>query len=321
MATWEIVGNSTGEMTASVEGKEWQDLINAAKERLELRSRQVGADPSGIEKADILNAALNLCIQEVFQKGIDELALSPASEAEINVPVITSEGVTIVFRFAVTPEFELGDLSSLKYNEDPVTVSESDINAEIEELKKSIEAQGQKIPADDDEFARGFGIDGVETFDDLKGSINDALMKSRIADAALKAENMLLDDLCELVKFEAPDGMVDMEVESLVAADKDKVASMNGEWEEFLKSARKTEESLKEEYRPEAARNIKIRLILEKIASEFGLSPSDEEIEEEYAAMAGAYGVPVEDFKSALPKSDILYQKSLIMAMDYLKNQ
>ena len=191
----------------------------------------------------------------------------------------------------------------------------------IKKLKKSIESQGARIPEDDDEFARGFGIEGVESIDDLRASINDALMKSRMADAALKAENMLLDDLCELVGFEAPDGMVDMEVESLIAADKDKVASMNGEWEEFLKSARKTEDGLKEEYRPEAARNIKIRLILEKIAGEYGLFPTDEDIEEEYASMAKAYGVPVEDLKIALPKSDIIYQKSLVMALDYLKNQ
>ena len=319
MATWKIVGNSTGEMTSSLGGEEWRSAIETAKERLEMRSRQVGADPLSIEKAEILNAALNLSIHGIFQAGIDELGLTPVSEAVIDVPEITSEEVTVCFRFSVMPEFELGDLSSLKYEVEHVEVTNADIDAEITQLKNSIESQGEKIPSDNDEFARGFGIEGVESLEDLKGSINDALIKSRTADAAVRAENRLLDDLCDLVKFDAPDGMVDMEVESLIAADKDKVASMNGDWDEFLKAARKTEEMLRDEYRPDAARNIKIRLILERIASENDLNPSAEEIETEYASLAGAYGVPVEDFKSALPESDIIYQKRLVMAMDHLK--
>lgn len=321
MATWKIVGYSTGEMTAGLGGEKWAEKVQEAKERLELRCRQVGADPSAIERADILNAALNLCIGDIFQEGVTELGLRPVSEAVVDVPSINSVGVTVSFKFAVAPEFELGDLSSLKYSMEDVRVSSDDIEAEIAELKKSIEAQGQTIPEDEDEFAKGFGIDGVETMDDLKGSISDALVKSRTADAVVRAEDKLLDDLCVAVKFEAPDGMVDMEVESLIAADKDKVASMNGEWEEFLKSARKNEEELRTEYRPEAARNIKIRLILERVAAEKELMPSVEEIEAEYASIAREVNAPLEDIKSAIPEEDIIYQKRLVMAMDYLKKQ
>lgn len=319
MATWKLVGNSTGVMTASMSGEAWKEKIEAADARLRMRSIQVGTDPEKVERADILNAAVNLSLQEMYQQAVEELELSPISEAVIEVPELTSEGVTVDFRFAVTPEFELGDLSGLKYEIANVIVSNEDIDAEIAELKKSISEQGQQIPEDDDEFARGFGIEGVETMDDLRGNINDALIRSREEKARVDAENQMLDELCRLVGFEAPDGMVDMEVDSMIATDKDKVASMNGEWEEFLKSARKTETELKEEYRPEAARSIKIRLILEKVAAENSLYPAGEEVEAEYTAMANAYGVPIEELKSAIPESDIIYQKSLVMAMDYLK--
>lgn len=319
MAEWKLVGNYTGEMTVSVTGDKWKEATAAARERLEMRSRQVGTDPSTVEKADILNVAVNLKLQDVFAEGIGELGLTPVSEAVIDIPDLTSEGVTIVFRFAIAPEFELGDLSSLKYSPDEVIVTKEDIVAEITELKKSLEQQGEKVPEDPDEFARGFGIEGVSSMDDLMGSINDALIEKRSAVAAMNAENRLLDDLCELVDLVPPDGMVDMEVDSMITADKDKVASMNGEWEDFLKSARKGEADLREEYRPEAARSIKVRLILERIAAENNLYPSADDVEAEYRAMAEAYGVPVDDFRSAIPENDIIYQKSLVMAMDFLK--
>ncbi|MBE6016555.1 MAG: hypothetical protein E7233_02945 [Lachnospiraceae bacterium] len=319
MTSWKIVGNSTGEMTAELGGDKWKETVQSAKERLEQRSRQVGANPSEIERKDILNAALNLCISDIFQNGIRELDLIPVSEAVVDVPSITSEGVTVVFKFAVAPEFKLGDLSSLKYEVEPVTVSKEDIEAEITELKKSMASQGQIVPEDDDEFARLFGLEGVETIDDMRASINDALQRSRMSDAVVKAEDRLLDDLCSMVDLEAPDGLVDMEVDSLIAADKDKVASMNGDWEEFLKTTGKSEAELREEYRPEAARNIKIRLILERISEENHLNPSAQEIEAEYILIAGSVSAPLEDIKSAIPEEDIIYQKRLVMAMDFLK--
>ena len=198
MATWRLVGNSTGVMTASMSGEAWKEKIEAADARLRMRSIQVGTDPEKVERADILNAAVNLSLQEMYQQAVEELELSPISEAVIEVPELTSEGVTVDFRFAVTPEFELGDLSGLKYEIANVIVSNEDIDAEIAELKKSISEQGQQIPEDDDEFARGFGIEGVETMDDLRGNINDALIRSREEKARVDAENQMLDELCRL---------------------------------------------------------------------------------------------------------------------------
>ena len=319
MATWNLVGNSTGEMIVTMEGEVWKEALAKAKERLVMRSEQVGTDPKLIEKAEISNLAVNLNLQTLYENGIKELNLEPVSEPVVNLRKLSVEGVEISMTFAVMPEIVVPDLSAIKYHVDNVSVTMEEIDNEIAEIKKSIEAQGQSVPSDEDKFAKSLGLDGVDSMDALKGAVSDKLVQYRKAEAERDAEDRLIDELCAAAAFEAPDGMVDMEIDSMIAADKDKVASMNGEWEEFLKSARKTEEDLRDEYRPEASRSIKIRLLLDKIAKENGLAPTAEEVEAEYAAMASSYGVPVEDFKAAISQDDIIYQKSLVKAMDFVK--
>ena len=177
-----------------------------------------------------------------------------------------------------------------------------------------------KVPSNEAEFIRELGLEGVETMEDFRDVVNEKLKETRTEKARVEAEEQFMDQLIKLVPFDAPDGMVQMEVDSVVAGIKDQLEGYNIEFKDYLKTVGMKESQFMEEQWKSAERNIRIRLILEKIASERNIRPTAEQIDDEYVNMAAPYNVPVEDIKASVAESDISYQLSLKLALEYLKN-
>ena len=71
--------------------------------------------------------------------------------------------------------------------------------------------------------------------------------------------------------------------------------------------------------RPNAEKQVKVRLALEKIAALENLSVTDEEVEAEYKRLSDAYNVPVEQVKSMVMADDIKADLLVAHAMDFVK--
>jgi trigger factor len=89
--------------------------------------------------------------------------------------------------------------------------------------------------------------------------------------------------------------------------------------DQYLKMMGQTEEALKETYRKDAERNVRLRLTLEAIAAAEALEATDEDIEKEYQNIADMYQMEVDEIKKVLTpemlKADVLNQK----ASDFVK--
>ena len=71
--------------------------------------------------------------------------------------------------------------------------------------------------------------------------------------------------------------------------------------------------------RPQAEKQVKVRLALEKIAELENLSVSDEDIDAEYKRISEAYNVPEEQVKSMIAADDIKADLLVARAMDFVK--
>ena len=71
--------------------------------------------------------------------------------------------------------------------------------------------------------------------------------------------------------------------------------------------------------RPQAEKQVKIRLALEKIASLENLTVTDEEIEAEYTRISEAYNVPTENVKGMVASEDIKADLLVANAMKLVK--
>jgi trigger factor len=84
----------------------------------------------------------------------------------------------------------------------------------------------------------------------------------------------------------------------------------------FMKYTGQTIETLKTQFRPQAEKQVKARLALEKIAELENLTASDEDINGEYARIAEAYGIEVEQVKASIDSEFIAADMKVQKAME-----
>lgn len=84
-------------------------------------------------------------------------------------------------------------------------------------------------------------------------------------------------------------------------------------------------EAFRAGFRPQAERQVKIRLALEKIAQLENIVPTAEEIEQEFKDMAEEYRLDVDKVKAIIPESelvkDIVVEKALDLVRENAKIQ
>ncbi len=123
--------------------------------------------------------------------------------------------------------------------------------------------------------------------------------------ADAEVENALAEALMEKLVAEIPEVMFETETENFVR-DYDTRLRQNGlDLNTYMKYTGLTLEALRAQMRPQAERQVKVRLALEKIASLEALTVSEEETNEEYERISAAYGVPADQVKSMIAAEDL----------------
>ncbi len=160
------------------------------------------------------------------------------------------------------------------------------------------EVKELELPALDDEFAKA--VSQSETLDALKDDIRARLASAAESRRRREMGNQLVEDLIGSHDFPLPDVMVEREIDSMVSDGAGMAARMGMSYEDYLKAAGKTEEDLRQEYRPEAERRVKGTLILESIAKAEKIQATPADIQSELQALAQQYGQPVDRIRQAL---------------------
>ena len=175
------------------------------------------------------------------------------------------------------------------------------------------------LPEIDDDFAADVNIPDVKTADDLKKTVRKRLEDNKKDAADRKVDNQLMDDLANCIEVDLPDVMVDDEVQNEINNLSAQVQQYGISLSQYLKMMGKTADDLKNDYRENAEKSVKVRLALEAIANAENLEPSDDDLEKEYKEIADQYGMDVDKVKSLvsrdLLKSDARNQK----AYDFVK--
>ena len=82
-----------------------------------------------------------------------------------------------------------------------------------------------------------------------------------------------------------------------------------------------TLETLRAQFRPQAEKQVKARLALEKIAELENLVASEDDINAEYARIAEAYGIDVEQVKASIDSEFIAADMNVKLALDAVKEK
>lgn len=178
--------------------------------------------------------------------------------------------------------------------------------------------QFEELPAADDEFAKD--VSEFNTLDEYKADIKDKITKRNEQQAQSAFENKLIDELIGKLDADIPEVMFTTETENFVR-DYDNRLRMQGlDLKTYLQYTGMTLDGLREQMRPQAEKQVKTRLALEKIAALENLSVTEEEIDAELDRIAKQYNVPVEEVRKMVARDDVKADLLVGAAMKMVKD-
>ncbi len=183
------------------------------------------------------------------------------------------------------------------------------------------EIKVKELPEVDDEFAQDAA--DCDTVDEMKKNLKEEIKSQKEAENARDIESQLLEKLAENVKGEIPEVMFDNEINNQINDINYRLSMQGMNFETYLQYTGMTMDMYKEQAKPQAEKNVKIRLALEKIAEIENLDATQEEIDAEYEKFAEQYGMEVDKIKEIVPvdglKADMLKEKAIKFVVDNAK--
>ena len=179
------------------------------------------------------------------------------------------------------------------------------------------EIKAKELPEADDDFAKD--VSEFDTLEELKADLKKKLEETRKAEADSAFENGLMEKLVEGMTAEIPAAMFENEINEQVQNFAYRLQSQGMNMDLYKQYTGTTEESLRENFRPQAERQVKGRLALEQVAKLEGIVPTEEEIEAEYGRLAEQYKMEVERIKTLLPIDNVKGDLTLKKALDLVK--
>lgn len=180
------------------------------------------------------------------------------------------------------------------------------------------EIKCRELPEIDDEFAKD--VSEFDTLDELKKDIKEKALERKKKAAEEEVENKLIDMIVETVKGEIPEAMFENRVKQSLE-DFDYRLQMQGmNLDTYLQYTGSTREEFAKTFRPQAEKQVKIRLALEKIVKLENLTATEAEVEDYYKKMSEDYSVPAEQIKASVPASEIIKDLAVNKAIDFVKD-
>jgi trigger factor len=153
-----------------------------------------------------------------------------------------------------------------EYHAPELQSKEAEFKIVINELKAMV------MPELDDEFAVSYGQKDMAFLRDM---VKQNLEDERKEKQTTELEESILSELLKIAKVDAPQSMVEQEVERVIGENRDRFERMQVGWATYLEQVKKTEDEIKTELRPQAEKNVKIGLALGKIITEEKIEAKD----------------------------------------------
>ena len=152
----------------------------------------------------------------------------------------------------------------------------------LHEIKK------KELPKIDDEFAKD--VSEFDTLDELKNSIKEKLDTENTEKAKYETEEEAIKTVCDNTKLDIPNGMIELEIDNMIKDMENRLSYQGLNLNQYLQIMGKTETEIRDNFKEQAERNIKSRLVLEAIVKAEKIEATPEEIDEKIKEMAKQYG-------------------------------
>ncbi|MGP1570056.1 MAG: trigger factor [Eubacteriales bacterium] len=163
------------------------------------------------------------------------------------------------------------------------------------------EVKAEELPALDDDFASD--VSEFETLDELKNDLKKKLEESAQKTAVQAMQDAAVRAVVDANDFEIPEVIVDDEIQAMLR-DFDRQLSYQGlNLQQFMQFSGKEMDEIKKEFRDDAEKRAKTKMIIEAVAKKENFEVTEEEIEEDLQKMADLYKMELAKIKEILGDS------------------
>lgn len=192
-----------------------------------------------------------------------------------------------------------------EYHAEDLKGKEATFKVTIHEIKV------KELPELDDEFAKD--VSEFDTLEEYKASIREKLEKEFKDKEEIENENNLIEKVIESCEVDIPEAMIDSQLENELGEFDYRMRMQGLNLEQYLQITGSTEENLKDQLRPMAAKRVKGDLILEAIAKAENIQVSEEDMDKELEKMADSYKQEnKEKFIEDMKKGDLSFLETAI---------
>ena len=176
----------------------------------------------------------------------------------------------------------------------------------------------KEVPAIDDEFAKD--VSEFDTLDELKADVRGKITAEREEAAGRAFEDILMGKVADGLTGEIPDAMVEAQAQRFVDNFRMQIQSQGLPFDKYLEMTKMDEDSLLEQAKEPAARQVKMDLAVGAIIKAEGLEATDEDVDAEYEKMAKQYGMEAEEIKKYMDaeviREQVLRDKAIRVVVD-----
>ncbi|KRM55958.1 trigger factor [Lacticaseibacillus sharpeae] len=182
------------------------------------------------------------------------------------------------------------------------------------------EVKVKELPELDDEFAKDADED-VDTLDELKAKIRKDLEDKKTADAQEAKEEAAIKAAVDNAEVEQiPDAMIDTDVQQQMDQYLGNMQRQGISTDMYFKLTGTTEDSLRDQFKENAATRVKTNLVLEAIVAADNITADEDELNAEIDHLATDYGMEKDAVRNALSDDmlahDITMQKAIASIRD-----
>lgn len=332
----EVVGTKSADIKSiGAEGVELSIEV-FVKPEIELKAyKELKATKKKVEATD---EEVKAKLDELVERNARIVSVEDRAVKDGDIAVIDFEGFVdgVAFEGGKAEEYELtiGSGSFIPGFEDQIighnSGDEFDVNVTFPEEYapelagkaavfkiKLHEIKEKQLPEVDDEFAQDAA--DCDTVDALKKSIVDEIKKQKEDENEREIRTQIFEKLAENVIAEIPDVMVETELDNQIKDIDYRLSSQGIGFENYLKYMGMTVEQYREQTKPDAEKQVKIRLALEKIVELEGIEVSDEDVEKEYDKFASQYQMELDQIKKIISAEDLKKDIAIDKAVDFVR--
>ena len=210
-------------------------------------------------------------------------------------------------------EFEVNVKFPDDYGAKDLAGKDAVFQVKLHEIKK------KELPAVDDDFVKD--VSEFNTLDEYKADIREKLTHTKEHEAKDELDNKLIDKLTEQLQAEIPNAMFENRVDEDIREFGYRLQSQGMDLDTYLKYTGMDKDSIRAQFRPQAERQVKLRLALEAIAAKESIQPLEEDIDKEYAKLAEDYQMEADKVRNLIRKEDLEKDIAVEKAFDLVREK